>query len=106
MPSRRHASSPSAPRASTATRAPAATNRRAVARPTPAVPPVITTTSLMTRRRSNARALAAVAVVLLDLRQDPIELAAGDVGAAVLARARHRDLERRTAVATRELRLR
>src|SRR5947208_10910628 len=45
-------------------------------------------------------ALPAIRVVLLDLRQHPVELAGGDVGSTMLARARHRDVQRRAAVAT------
>lgn len=45
--------------------------------------------------------LAAIRVVLLDLRDDPVEFAGGDVRAAVLARAGLRDLERGAAVAAR-----
>src|SRR5215468_1694689 len=58
------------------------------------------------RHRLGARtgSLPPVGVVLLDLGHHPVELAGGDVGAAVLALAGLVDLERGAAVAARRLR--
>src|SRR5215208_6915103 len=52
-----------------------------------------------TRHVRDSPLSAAVGVVLFDLREHPVELSAGDVRAAVGARAGHRDGERRAATA-------